>query len=123
MYTLYSDIIIAEKQGNIHELVQKQKSRDNILLAKMQKDNIPMFPMNQHKSEETLEFFKNISSKQNELNIIFIHRNNKNEIQYCNVITKGAIYQFNTDADALDYITNKVNCEYTVIHLKVDKPT
>jgi hypothetical protein len=117
MYSLYNDII--QKDCNLIELIHKQQSRDKLLLVKMKKYNIPKFPMSQHKAEETMQFFKNITARKHLLNIIFLYRNDENQIQYCNVISKGMLFRFNSERDAFDFITNEVNSLYNVSSLTV----
>ena len=119
MYTIYNDLFNSVLDPIA---IQKQKTRDNILLAKMKQNNIPMFPMSSEVSETTFSFFENMTRTNDILNILIIHRD-KSIVDSCNFITNGTTLIFNNEQEVYDYITgNKDNTTvYTKIALKVDE--
>jgi hypothetical protein len=119
MYTIYTDIF---NKVLLPDAIQKQTTRDNILLAKMKQNNIAMFPMSSELAENTYSFFENITTTNQLLNILIIHRN-KTIVESCNLIINGSTLIFYNEQEVYEYISGNKNPKivYNKITLKVDE--
>jgi hypothetical protein len=74
MYTLYKDIYPGDSfsSDEMQNMQKEQKKRDQILFAKMQKNNIPLFPMEYKTFIKYKSNLENLSKDDQRLNILFV---------------------------------------------------
>ncbi len=126
MYSIYRDLMIPNFRSNndkINDHSNIQKSRDSIIMNKMKKSNMRMFPMPTQNAFEYIDFYRNIMKNINTLCILYVNKNSNGKMINCMVITEDDVKTFQDMDSAYKYIANDSSKSYTMFTVKVPNDT